>query len=896
MKSLIVLLILVIELVYISTQNYYKVSSSNYTDDKKNRILGSLSYSKSDFNIDEYKIDPIRNKNFDIIKELSLDVRLECNDILHVRITDQYKLRWEPPFLRDPSYLAQIDSCEGDRTLDDFGFRLGNGSSDFNMTLTHPTTGEVLYSWADNKFFFSDNLIVFQSFLTSSNIYGFGERAHKFKLNDGIYTTWSNDTSNEMDTQEGGHALYGIQPFGLHRTANGTFVGIFFFNINAQDLVIKTLAPTKVSLEHRTLGGNIDLYLFYGDTPEEVIKKYHRIIGKSALPPYWSLGWQQCRFGYRTQEQWIDVINKYDFYRIPLDVMYTDIDYMEDYRDFTVSQTRYANLSDYVEILLHDRDRRYIPIIDIGIPLNNTDPFYKQGKDQNVFIKSNFTKTDLVHEVWPGKTVFPDWFHPNVSRFWSDGLAALNGQLNYDALWEDMNEPSGSWDVIGVGELDFVYNKTNDAYADIPYYTGNHLDIVTRQLSINALYYGYSDKTPYMTHYNLKGMTSFMQSLNTYTYLYQKGKRPFILSRGNIVGLGRYAIHWLGDNDSTYEYMKLSLSGVFNYQMFGFSMMGSDICGYRFNATDKLCARWHVLGSFYPFSRNHNGRDTVSQEPYSLGNYTLTSTKRALALRYSLIRYLYTQLFLVSLNGGTVFKPLFFEFPNDNNLFEYIDESFMFGNAFIMTPVFTDDEIDFKVYYPNASLNQFGGAYDRITQYDPNNKDGLNVTLSGSFDHIHLYMRGGHIVTRQETVKPLVLTTNQLRRIGTEIIVNPETDWTAYGEVIFDDGYNNDVIVNKDYLHITMVFRYNQLLFVKQNELKSQYQYHDINITKIIFIKSPYLHDETKRVTIKLTNEDFIKIWTTIENDNVIIDLTDKNITFMNIKNIVWDTEFVKEL
>jgi lysosomal alpha-glucosidase len=894
MKSLISFLT-ILNIVYIKSQNYYKTIDTNYTDDKKDHIKGSLNYSISDFNIDDYNINNITNKNFSIIKELSLEVRLECEEILHIKITDKNNTRWEPPFLRDPNYIAKVDSCGGNTTLDDFGFKLGEGIGDFNFTLTHPMTQEVLYSWKDNKFFFSDNLIVFESFLTSSNIYGFGERAHKFKLNDGIYTIWSNDTGNEMDTEDGGHALYGIQPFGLHRTANGTFVGIFFFNINAQDFKIQTVNDTRVSLEHRTLGGVIDLYLFYGDTPEEVVKKYHKIIGKSALPPFWSLGWQQCRFGYRTEDEWTNVINKYDFYRIPLDVMYTDIDYMEDYRDFTISQTRYENLPDYVQTLLHDRDRRYIPIIDIGIPLNTSDPFYQYGKTLNVFIKSNFTKLDLVHEVWPGKTVFPDWFNPNASKFWADGLSALNGLVNFDAIWQDMNEPSGLWDVVG-GELDYNYTKDNDAYADIPYITGNHINLVQRQLSINALYYG-NDKFNYMTHYNIKGMTSFMQALNTYSYLYKDSKRPFILSRGNVVGLGRYAIHWLGDNDSTYDYMRLSLSGVFNYQMFGFSMMGSDICGFNLNATDKLCARWHVLGSFYTFSRNHNNKDNIPQEPYNLGNYTLTSAKMALALRYSLIRYLYTQLFLVSKNGGTVFKPLFFEFPNDSNLYEsqYLDESFMFGKSFIMTPVYTDDESPFTVYYPNASLNHFHRDFNRITQFNSTNPSGYNVTLTGSFDYIHLYLRGGHIVTRQETENPLVLTTNQLRRIGTEIYINLETDFTAEGHVIFDDGYNNDVVTNGDYFHVKMVFCYNQLLFVRLNEIISQYQYNDININKIVIIKAPYLHDDSKRITIKFISEDIIKVWTSLDDDNVIIDLTDLNISFMNIKNIVWDISIEKQ-
>ena len=104
-----------------------------------------------------------------------------------------------------------------------------------------------------------------------------------------------------------------------------------------------------------------------------------------------------------------------------------------------------------------------------------------------------------------------------------------------------------------------------------------------------------------------------------------------------------------------------------DFGLFGIPMTGADICGFAGDTTPELCARWFQLGSLYPFSRDHNTDGALSQEPYALGPTVLETARVSLNFRYSIVRHYYAQ-FLKQAGTGTVFRPLFFEYPADQNL------------------------------------------------------------------------------------------------------------------------------------------------------------------------------------------------------------------------------------
>jgi len=153
-----------------------------------------------------------------------------------------------------------------------------------------------------------------------------------------------------------------------------------------------------------------------------------------------------------------------------------------------------------------------------------------------------------------------------------------------------------------------------------------------------------------------------LEGIATKQYFENKGQRAFILSRSTILGSAKYIQHWLGDNWSTFQYMKASVAGIFNFNFFGFPLVGADICGFLGDTEADLCTRWYQLGAFYPFSRNHNDIHSKDQYPYIFDADHSSAIKDAMVLRYKIHAYMYTLMQQASQNGIPVFRPQFYDF------------------------------------------------------------------------------------------------------------------------------------------------------------------------------------------------------------------------------------------
>ena len=856
-------------------ENDYIIESITYNE-KRTSVSVNIKYNKdpSSFSILSYELEKPRVKaTVKLIEYLIFEFHIKCDKIFHFTIRDRNNKRSEPEYYLNENMEIEFENIGKRLTLDDIGFSLPKINDPFYFSLKDKN-GNIYYHFDGANFLYTDTLIIFDQLLTTRYIYGFGERNYNFNLDTGRYTIWGNDTTyTNRDRRNGGWNLMGHQPVGLHLTKFKKYLGLLFLNGNCQDVVISDIKEKKNNkynylninefshvLRHITIGGIINYYITLGDTAEESIIGLHSIYGHPAIPPFWGLGWHQCKWGYKNTGQLKEVRQNYLKNDIPLDALWTDIDMMEQKRNFHLNHN-FIDVPDFIKYL-HNNGQHFIALVDYGIPKKHDDPYYRMGSSSNAFLYSNFTKEFLISDVWPGESVFPDFFLNEGIDLWKTGLSDYDNKLNFDGMWIDMNEPA----MIGGhrGDLaEIVHDRskiTNEKniYLDIPYLPGEgplHTSLSHNTISVNAYSRKNEPNTNFYTMYNTKSLISKIQVKITNEYLQSVNKRPFIVSRANTIGHGKYAFHWLGDNISNFEMLRWSISGIFNYNIFGVPFSGSDICGFHHSSTDELCARWHILGSFYPFSRNHNVDTGLPQEPWQFSSrsrhenhrdekrpkegYTLYAAKTGIKMRYSLMRYAYTQLMQISLGQkGAYFKPAFFEFPDDDiliNDMEIQNSHIMVGDSIYFIPCLNKEQNDYKGYFPNSNFNSIVN-YKSVFNYDKNNIKGDYLSLNGDMNTINAFILGGKIIPFQNTEK--VLNSRDLRNTPISLIINPDHNKKAYGNIIYDND-DKDVIINKDYMDILIKFEDNSLTFkIKNMILNNKYNYIDNKVESIILLRA----------------------------------------------------------
>jgi alpha-glucosidase (family GH31 glycosyl hydrolase) len=204
------------------------------------------------------------------------------------------------------------------------------------------------------------------------------------------------------------------------------------------------LNPTAVT--YKIIGGIIDMYVVLGPSPNDVSRQYADIVGLPAMIPYWSLGWHQSRWGYASVGDMKTVVAKYKAAQIPLETLWGDIDYMDNYKCFTFDPVNFPvhELRDLVAEL-HGSGQKVVFILDPGIKEENGYSVYEEGNRRDLWMRRS-DKSVFWGKVWPGKVAFPDWFHPNVSQWWTENIQSWLDQVPLDGLWIDMNEPANFCD------------------------------------------------------------------------------------------------------------------------------------------------------------------------------------------------------------------------------------------------------------------------------------------------------------------------------------------------------------------------------------------------------------------------------------------------------------------
>ncbi len=534
---------------------------------------------------------------------------------------------------------------------------------------------------------------------------GLGEKVGGINRRGQSFTNWNTDKfgySTDADP------LYLSTPFYIG-ILEGRPYGIFFDNTHKTHFNFGTSNNERFT-SFGADDGDMDYYFIHGDNVAEVIENYSELTGKMELPPLWSLGFQQCRYSYYPDSEVRTVAKTFRDKKIPADVIYLDIHYMDEYKAFTFDNERFPEPAKLIEEL-EDQGFKVVVILDPGLKTEDGYGPYERGLKEDIFIKypddSNFEAS-----VWPGNSHFPDFTAEAGREFWKRELKYYT-DLGIKGFWNDMNEPA-CWgqSIPDLVEFDYDGKKT------------------THREARNV--YGMN-----MVRSTLEGAKEQIGN-----------ERPFTLTRAGFSGIQRYAAVWTGDNVDSTEHMMLGVRLVNSLGLTGVPFSGYDVGGFAGDGSTSLFAKWIGIGAFAPFFRAHSMVNSRDSEPWAFGEEVEEISRNYINLRYKLLPYLYSVFYEASQTGMPVNRSLAIEYYRDKNIYKNeFENQFTCGPAILVAPTETQQKYS-KVYLPE------GNWFDFFT--DEKEPGQRAVIVETELEDLPVYIKAGSIIPMQSVIQSTV--------------------------------------------------------------------------------------------------------------------------------------------
>ncbi len=548
--------------------------------------------------------------------------------------------------------------------------------------------------------------------------YGFGEKALPISRHQRYMTMWNTDTPAY---QPGVDPIYQSIPFFI-TLVEGKSYGVFFDNTYRTYFDMGATDPQRYTFG--AVGGELNYYVFTGGrerSAANIVRDYTKLTGRSALPPLWALGYQQSRYSYTPASQVREVAQTFRDKKIPADVIYLDIGYMEGYRVFTWSTKDFPE----PEKLLHDLDAEgfhTVTIVDPGIKVDEQYAIYRDGREHGVYTKSG-SGDELQAEVWPGICAFPDFTSPQA-RAWFGSLYAKFLDQGVTGFWNDMNEPA--------------------VFLDRGSLAPKILHDPKKTFPLDARHAGDGEPDSHARYHNVYGM---QMARATYegVHALRPDNRPMVLTRAGYAGIQRYAAVWTGDNDATWDHLAMTIPMLTNLSVSGVPFVGADVGGFVRSPTAELYTRWLQAAALTPFFRTHSAINTDAREPWSFGPDFERINRATIELRYQLLPYLYTLFADQEHSGVPPMRPLWFEYANDTRTY-LIEDEFLLGRDLLVAPVLNEGQKRRNVYFPSGGdwIDWFSGA-----RY----AGGQEKAIDAPLDTLPLFVRAGATIPVQAIVQ-----------------------------------------------------------------------------------------------------------------------------------------------
>lgn len=469
------------------------------------------------------------------------------------------------------------------------------------------------------------------SLAPGEQIYGLGERFSPFVRNGQSVKLWNSDYGTTADIG------YKNIPFYLSSKGYGLFV-------NSTGKVEYEIATEDVEAVRFTVPGNeLDYYFIYGPSPKEVLANYTAITGRAPIIPKWSLGlWMTTSFTTVYNEEVVTEHIDGMFERdLPLTVFHFDCYWMKErhWCDFKWNLDAFPQ----PEAMLKRLKAKGLKIcLWINPYISQLSCLFEEGAEKGYFLKNQ--QGDVYQIDWwqPG-LAFVDFTNPDACRWYQDKLKAL----------------------VAMGVDTFKTDFAESAPADAVYFNGH----------------------------NAQAMH------NLYTLLYNQvvfdvleeafGKNEAIVfARSATTGSQQYPVHWGGDCTATLTTMATELRAGLSFSCSGVPFWSHDIGGFYGEQDPNVYKRWIAFGLFSSHSRLHG--DSTYRVPWNYDEESVDVLRHFTRLRHRLIPYLYSCCKISHDAGTPVLRPMFFEFPSDPTCL-FLDRQYMFGDSFLVAPVFSSD-------------------------------------------------------------------------------------------------------------------------------------------------------------------------------------------------------------
>lgn len=433
----------------------YKASNVKLSD---NGLIADLSLNGRPCNI--YGTD---------IRDLTLAVEYQNAKRLNVRIRPRYvgAANHSQFLLSDDAVPSGKIDQGASSNSSDLQLEWSNDPT-FQFRVMRRSNGDVIFDTYGHKIVYENQFLeLISNMVPDYNVYGLPEAIRPFRLGTNYTQTFWNQY-NVMNDQPVAANMHSVHPIYVEtRYGSGSSLShaVFGRNLHGQEWLFR-----EKSLTYRTIGGSFDFYFFSGPTVNEALAQHQTgVVRTPMIPNYWTLGLGQNRWGFENVSTLQQVVDNFAATGIPLEMIYSDLDYLREYRDFTNSHVTYPTneFRAFVE-RLHANGQYYMPIVDPNIyapnPNNASDayPPYDRLIASGAFLRTPKAEPYLGIQ-WPGYSAWVDFLVPQGQAYWTNELKLWRETIPWDGFWLDINDLS-SWCTGSCGTGHLIKQPVHDPF------------------------------------------------------------------------------------------------------------------------------------------------------------------------------------------------------------------------------------------------------------------------------------------------------------------------------------------------------------------------------------------------------------------------------------------------